>query len=62
MNYVAAHLLCSLKEEDAFWLLVAVSQSLVQEYHSRPTTTQTVFVAILGTTGFVSVDIVDDIC
>ena len=33
MNYVAAHLLCNLTEEDAFWILASVSQSLVPEYY-----------------------------
>eukprot|EP01043_Picozoa_sp_COSAG02_P004603 COSAG02_NODE_122_length_35306_cov_98.280967_2_plen_1144_part_00 len=33
MNCVAAHLLCNLGEEDAFWLLVSVVQDLVPEYY-----------------------------
>ena len=33
MNFVAAHLLCNLGEEDAFWLLVSVVQDLVPEYY-----------------------------
>eukprot|EP01047_Picozoa_sp_COSAG01_P061401 COSAG01_NODE_7665_length_3107_cov_2.577793_4_plen_154_part_00 len=33
MNYIAAHLLCNLKEEDAFWMLVQISQKLVPEYY-----------------------------
>jgi hypothetical protein len=33
MNCVAAHLLCNLGEEDAFWLLVSIVQELVPEYY-----------------------------
>ena len=33
MNYVAAHLLCNLGEEEAFWVLVSVVHDLVPEYY-----------------------------
>ena len=33
MNFIAAHLLCNLREEDAFWLLLEIVHSLVPEYY-----------------------------